>query len=232
MYSPPQALQTWTGLHWPSGADPSTYGPPSHAQYRCPIIPSCLGHPSGWSHYSSVATWSSRMAGEESSSLDRGSFLAHLFVSPRADKYLTGLPIPATRINLADTAGIRQQLGPSLRWSFMDQHDDVVIGSLASRPLLARSCNYRRCGTATAPYMSPLRNGAPLPPSGPRASDLSLLHHSAGEAPCRELSGNSGGTTKTTCRRLFRRCLPTLPGVGVLASSYYLLLPLPRLLSS
>ena len=40
-------------------------------------------------------------------------------------------------------AAIRQQLGPSERWSFYDQHDYIVIGTSASRQLLACSRNYR-----------------------------------------------------------------------------------------
>ena len=42
-----------------------------------------------------------------------------------------------SRTILADLAFIRQQSEPSQRWAFCDQYDEVVLGTISSRQLLA-----------------------------------------------------------------------------------------------
>ena len=54
------------------------------------------------------------------------------------------LPIPIHQIILTDIAVIKQQLGPYEQWSFRDHHEDITLGTIPARQLLARSRNYLR----------------------------------------------------------------------------------------
>ena len=93
-------------------------------------------------------------------------------------------------------AAIRQQLGPSERWSFYDQHDYIVIGTSASRQLLACSRNYRLIRDQYRSSSPPPRNGALPLPNGPLLSGPYHLCRFDVGALFDELYGTSCGTRK------------------------------------
>ena len=70
---------------------------------------------------------------------------ANLWAPPRAHPLPSSCPeIPILQTILTDIAGVRQQLASYSTWSFRGHQDDITLGPLPARQLLARSRNYRR----------------------------------------------------------------------------------------
>ena len=76
---------------------------------------------------------------------DWGIYLANRWAPPRAHPSPATCPsIPILQTILTDFAGVRQQLASYSNWSFRGHQDDITLGPLPARQLLARSRNYRR----------------------------------------------------------------------------------------
>ena len=76
---------------------------------------------------------------------DWGLYLANRWAPPRAHPSPSSFPsFPILQTILTDIAGVRQQLASYSTWSFRGHQDDITLGPLPARQLLARSRNYRR----------------------------------------------------------------------------------------
>ena len=76
---------------------------------------------------------------------DWGIYLANCWAPPRAHPLPSSCPsIPILHTILTDITGVRQQLASYSTWSFRGHQDDITLGPLPARQLLARSRNYRR----------------------------------------------------------------------------------------